>query len=146
MSDDILKDILDEWDVDAAGNMTLGLSSQELAKITSKYIRYRAINNLKAHSLKGDLETLKHEKGLRIAGKLSLQELRDRGWEPFEGKILKNQYKDHIAADKDVIEKARIVAYFDEIVLACDTIIKSAFKRSYDLGNAIKHEAFLGGG
>ena len=91
-----------------------------------------------------------HKELLRIkyeyfTGKLDENTLRERGWEPFPLRVLKNDVDMYIDSDKDIIKVRTRIQLQEERVAYIENIVKSIANRGWLIRSAIDWKKFLGG-
>ena len=142
---DSLNEIIDAWEQDTQFSTNLGRTAQDLAALHAKYERVLSRHSIKLRQAEDNVLTLRRNKWLWISGKLSKDDLKLLGWDPFEMKLLKNQYDFFIDTDPDVIKLGQVAAVHKEIVRLCTSIIWAISNRNKSIGKAIDHERFLAG-
>ena len=142
-----LEEIQREWSKDCNLDKTeLSSESLNIPVLHNKYLKILVEENLRLKKLKLHHQTLEQEKFEYYTGKMDEDDLEERGWEPFQHKLLKQDVPRYIAGDKDIISALLIIAEQQEKVDCLREIInKSINTRSFNIGNAIKWEQFLNG-
>jgi hypothetical protein len=140
-----LEEIESLWEQDSKIDRTdLDNESLKIPMLHSKYykIYLREKIQLKSEELEyKQFYKLKHE---YYNGKLSQEELKDLGWEPFQF-VLKNDLQVYIDADKDVITRLLKLQVQREKVELLENIIKTLNGRGFLIKNAIDFIRFTSG-
>jgi len=140
-----LEEIESLWEQDSKIDRTdLDNESLKIPMLHSKYykIYLREKIQLKSEELEyKQFYKLKHE---YYNGKLSQEDLKDLGWEPFQF-VLKNDLQVYIDADKDVITKLLKLQVQREKVELLESIIKTLNGRGFLIKNAIDFIRFTSG-
>lgn len=138
-----LEEIQNEWEKDSKIDRTeLGEESIKIPALHSKYYQLYSRERLQLARLSETMKLLKKDKWDYYSGNLDMDELKDKGWEPFQLKVLKSDIQMYIDSDKDVIDSNLKVAYCKEKVDFLEAIIRTLNLRSYQINNAINWEKF----
>jgi hypothetical protein len=141
-----LDEIIDEWRNDCQLDSTaLGAESLKIPVLHSKYMKiyYEERRRLKAIEFQiKDLQLAKHE---YYTGKMSEEELRERGWEPFEKILLKSESEMYMQSDKDIIQTNIKTVNQKEKMSLLEEIIKNLNQRNFQIKNAIDYMKLTGG-
>ena len=138
-----LEEIQNEWEKDSKIDRTeLGEESIKIPALHSKYYQLYSRERLQLARLTETMKLLKKDKWDYYSGNLDMDELKDKGWEPFQLKVLKSDIQMYIDSDKDVIDSNLKVAYCKEKVDFLEAIIRTLNLRSYQINNAINWEKF----
>lgn len=97
-------------------------------------------------SLRAEYDRLLKSKWEYFSGKMSSEELRDLGWEPFPLKILKGDLDKFIDADDDIIEVRRKINYQSQKVSYVERALKEIMSRQWTIKGAIQWRQFMSGG
>ena len=138
-----LEEIQSEWEKDSKIDRTeLGEESIKIPALHSKYYQLYSRERLQLARLSETMKLLKKDKWDYYSGNLDMDELKDKGWEPFQLKVLKSDIQMYIDSDKDIIDSNLKVAYSKEKVDFLEAIIRTLNLRSYQINNAINWEKF----
>ena len=138
-----LEEIQNEWEKDSKIDRTeLGEESIKIPALHSKYYQLYSRERLQLARLTETMKLLKKDKWDYYSGNLDIDELKDKGWEPFQLKVLKSDIQMYIDSDKDIIDSNLKVAYSKEKVDFLEAIIRTLNLRSYQINNAINWEKF----
>jgi len=84
----------------------------------------------------------KHE---YYAGKMSEEELKERGWEPFDKLLLKTETEMYMQSDKEIIQTNIKIVNQKEKMSLLEEIIKNLNQRNFQIKNAIDYMKLTGG-
>jgi len=144
-----LENIIEMWKKDSViDEMNLGDASRESAKLHSKYLELYSVNKLKLKKQELDFKVLLRDKWSHYNGKLSKEEIDEKGWDydPMNGlTVLKGDMDKWYDADP-LIQNAQLkIQYTQEI---CDTlkeIMDNIKWRHQSIRNAIDWHKFTSG-
>ena len=128
--------------------MNLDDSSRQSAKLHSKYLELLSVNRLKLKKLDMDFKVLLRDKWSHYNGKLSQEEIEEKGWEydPLNGlTVLKGDMDKWYDADPVIQEHQAKMQYSQEI---CDTlkeILENIKWRHQNIKNMIEWRKFTSG-
>ena len=140
-----IDELLELWKKDCDIDRTE--PGKELSKVPGLHSKY--LNILSRHRLLSKDAEFKYMKLRRVkweyyTGKMSEEELKERGWEPFQY-VLKSELNTYLESDADLNKYMATKAYHDEIVELCTSILKELNSRTYQLRSLIDWEKFIGG-
>ncbi len=128
--------------------MNLDDSSRQSAKLHSKYLELLSVNRLKLKKLDMDFKVLLRDKWSHYNGKLSQEEMDQKGWDydPLNGlTVLKGDMDKWYDADPVIQEHQAKIEYTQEI---CDTlkeILENIKWRHQNIKNMIEWRKFTSG-
>ena len=133
-----IDELLELWKKDCDIDRTE--PGKELSKVPNLHSKY--LNILSRHRLLSKDAEFKYIKLKRVkweyyTGKMSQEELKERGWEPF-------QYT-YLESDTDLSKYMATKVYHDEIVELCTSILKELHSRTFQLRSLIDWEKFIQG-
>ena len=138
-----LEEIQNEWDKDSKIDRTeLGEESIKIHALHSKYYQMYSRERLQQARLVETLKLLRKDKWDYYSGNLDKDELEEKGWYPFQMKVLKSDIPMYIDSDQEIVESNLKVAYSKEKVDFLEAIIRTLNLRSYQINNAINWEKF----
>lgn len=138
--------ILNMWTKDTDIDSTnLKEEAIRTSKLHSKYLSIRTRHSLRIKKLHFDYLQLKVDKEAYYDGKMSQEDLKERGWNPYPHKLLKSAVELRIDSDKDIIDILKVKIYHEEIVSVCDSIIKELHSRTYAIGHSVAAQRLLMG-
>jgi len=92
-----------------------------------------------------DFASLRRSKWEYYTGKISEEDLEEKGWEPFNLKILKSDIDMYLDSDNDMILMKQKITYQEEKVFYLESIIKEISQRNWEIRNAIEWRKFVSG-
>lgn len=140
-----LEEIEALWETDSKIDRTeLDLESLKIPTLHSKYYKIYLREKVQLKAEEQDYKQFYKTKHEYYTGKLSQEELREYGWEPFQF-VLKNDLQVYLDADKDVSERLLKLAVQKEKVELLENIIKTLNNRGFLIKNAIDFIRFTSG-
>ena len=144
-----LKNVLEMWKKDnVIDEMALDESSRETAKLHSKYLEIHSVSRLKLKQLELDFKVLLKDKFNHYNGKLSQDELDEKGWEydPLNGlTVLKSDMDKYYDSDPIIQEMQKRIAYQEELCSTLKEILESIKWRHQTIKNMIEWRKFTSG-
>ena len=137
--------ILDMWEKDAVIDQTE--PSRELLKIPTLHNKYLSIlmrHRQASKDISFNFLMMKKIKWEYYNGKMSKEQLKEHGWEPF-GFTLKSDVTTYMEADSDLIQLTKQKIAHDEIIFAIESIMKELNARTFQLRDYIAYEKFING-
>lgn len=95
--------------------------------------------------LERDLKALQKDKWLYYTGKMSEEELKRLGWEPFELNVLRTDVDRIMDADKDILEIEGKYRELCRIVDYIEDVVKVISNRQWSIRSAIDWQKFTNG-
>ena len=144
-----LNDILTQWEEDCKiDNMKLDDASRETPNLHAKYLRMltEAKLNLKRSEFKQ--KTLLKEKWLYYNGKMSQDELEEKGWDPdpFNGlKVMKGEMEHYYNSDPEIQKSEELIEYWKTVKDTLIDIIDNIKWRHQTIRNMISWRQFESG-
>ena len=137
------------WKKDAViDEMNLGEASRESAKLHSKYLELYSVNKLRLKKQELDFKVLLRDKWSHYNGKLSKEEIDEKGWDydPMNGlTVLKGDMDKWYDADPLIQEAQLKIEYTKEIVDSLKEIMDNIKWRHQSIKNAIEWHKFTSG-
>ena len=140
-----LEQILKHWEKDSIIDQTE--PGKELIRIPilhSKYIKILVEHKMASKKAHFDYLRLKKVKWEYFNGKLSQEELDERGWTQFAYK-LKADVPTYIESDNELIKLLEKKIYHDESVSVIESILNELKQSTWQLKEYIQWERFIGG-
>jgi hypothetical protein len=78
-------------------------------------------------------------------GKMSEDQMRSRGWEPFALKILRNDLDIYLNSDADIMKSRQRVLFQKEKISLLEEIVRELNNRHWKIRNAIEWRRFVNG-
>lgn len=140
------EDIHELWAVDCKINETnLAGESKRIPELHNKYYTLYYKEVLRVKKLKADYKTLEFDKREYYDGSMAEEDLRDRGWKPYQKKVLRNEVDKYIQADKEVINLSLKIDYHMERAKFLEDIVKTIHSRNFIVKNMIDILKFQSG-
>lgn len=144
-----LENIIEMWKKDAViDEMNLGDASRDSAKLHSKYLELYSVNKLKLKKQQLDFKVLLRDKWSHYNGKLSKEEIDEKGWDydPMNGlTVLKSDMDKWYDADPLIQEAQLKIEYTKEMVDTLKEIMDNIKWRHQSIKNAIEWHKFTSG-
>jgi hypothetical protein len=140
-----IDELLESWKKDSEVDITE--PSKEIInipKIHSKYLAEMTQHRINSKKAMFDYNKMKRSKWEYYTGKMSEEELKEFGWEPFRY-TLKSDVTTYLESDKDLIKLLERKVYHDECVGVCEAILKELNNRTWQLREHMTHERFIQG-
>lgn len=140
-----LEQILKYWEKDSVIDQTE--PGKELIRIPTLHNKYLTIlTKHKIASKKANFDYLRMRKVKweYYTGKMSQEDLKEYGWEPFQF-TLKSDINTYLEADSDLIKFLEKKVYHEEIVSVIESIMGELKSRTFQLRDFIGWEKFIGG-
>ena len=145
----LLEAILEEWKTDSHIEFNkLDVSSQETPKLHAKYLDMYSDAKLRLKDAEFKQKVLLKDKYLYYNGKMSQEELAEKGWEPdpFNGlKILKGEMEYYYDSDPEIQKSEEKIQYYKTVIETLTEIINNLNWRHQTIGNMIKWKQFESG-
>lgn len=145
-----LEKLHDEWEKDCVINhMQLDKTSRDTPILHAKYLRVLTEAKLALKKAERDHDSLMKDKWLYYNGKLSKEDIEEKGWkpDPFDGlKILKGEMDYYYKADPEIQVSEDKKTYFETLVGVLSDIIVNLNWRHQNIKNIIEWKRFESGG
>lgn len=139
-------DINEMWAKDAPIDETNLISeSKRIPVLHSKYYNLYYNEVLRVKKLKSDLAELKRDKYEYYTGSLDEETMREKGWKPFQLKVLRNDVDKYLQSDKDVIKLSLKIDYHTIRANYLEDIIKTIHSRNFVIKGMIDVMKFQSG-
>ena len=139
-------DIASLWAKDSPIDETnLVGESKRIPELHSKYynLYYREV--LRVKKLKAEYKELEMDKRNWYDGSMAEEDLREKGWKPFQRKVIRNDLDKHIQSDKDIIKLSLTVDFHSANANYLEDIIKTIHSRNFIVKNMIDILKFQAG-
>lgn len=138
-----LEQIQELWSKDAPVDRTeLANEASRIPQLHSKYFKIFSTERLLLKKLEQESKQLWKDLWECYQGNFDYEELKERGWDQVNQRILKADLGIHIDADQNWIDNNLKVAYQKEKVDFLEAIIKSLNNRGFNINAAIQWEKF----
>ena len=135
------------WQNDAkVDDINLDKERLNIPNLHAKYVTILSTAKLNLQKERSDYYKLRRYKWRYYRGELSLNELKELGWEQWQGaKPLKNEMDEQLEGDFDLIKKKDKIAYWETNVDFLERVLRSISSRGWDIKNAIEWHKFTNG-
>ena len=137
------------WKKDSViDEMNLDESSRQTAKLHGKYLELLSVNRLKLKKANLDFKVLLRDKFMHYNGKLSQEELDNKGWDydPLNGlTVLKGDMDKWYDADPVIQEQQAKIQYLEELTDTLKEILENIKWRHQTVRNMIEWRKFTSG-
>ena len=143
-----LKKIHDMWAEDSQIKMQLDESSRETPKLHAKYLELLSTTKLQLKRAEFAQKVLLKDKWLYYNGKMSQEDVVEKGWDPdpFNGlKILKGEMDYYYDSDPEIQKTEEKIQYYKTVIDTLEQIISNLNWRHQTIGNIIKWKQFESG-
>tara|TARA_Y100001937_G_scaffold3316_1_gene4369 strand:- start:8703 stop:9137 length:435 start_codon:yes stop_codon:yes gene_type:complete len=141
-----LKEIMNQAKEDLQFDPTeLDIASLNIPQLHNKYLNYLRSETVVFKKHRADYRRLYRAKWEYYTGKISEEELKFRGWEPFQLTILKQDLSIYLDADEDLIKLRSKMDYCEEKMKHLEEIIKNVNNLQWNIKNAIEWKKFVSG-
>ena len=133
-----LENIQDEWEKNSKIDYSnLGTESIRIPVIHDKYLKIFIDERIRLKGMEFELSKLVRSKTNYYKGEMTENELEERGWEQFQGRLLKNEISNYIETDDDYIKIKQNIVVQQEKINYLDSIIKQLNNRGFQIKNAL---------
>jgi hypothetical protein len=140
-------DIMDLWQQDAnMDNSELGEESLKIPLLHHKYYKMLVNEGLMLKKYEQDYKALYRIKFEYYMGVLDEDTLRERQWEPFQLKVLKQDLSTYIDSDIDMQAIQAKMDIQKQKISFLESVVKIISNRGFLIKNAIDWERFKVGG
>lgn len=144
-----LEKILEEWREDCAiDNMKLDETSRNTPLLHAKYLELLSQSKLRLKRAELKQKSLLKDKWLWYNGKMSQEEVVEKGWDPdpFNGlKIMKGDMEHYYDSDPEIQKSEELIEYWKTVVATLTEIVDTIKWRHQTIGNIIKWKQFESG-
>ena len=142
-----IEEIQELWDVDCQIDSNhLGEQATDTPKLHAKYIRELIQYKLKLVKLKAEYHALRKNKFRYFRGEMSRDELKELGWEQYQGvKLLKADMDEFLKGDEDLSKIETRVEYLETGVYLLESILGQIKSRDWEIKSHIDWKKFLAG-
>ena len=138
-----LEEIQAQWSKDAPIDRTeLAEEATRIPQIHAKYFKIFSTERLILRKLEEQAKQLNKDLWDYYQGNFDYEELKERGWDQINVRILKADIGNYIDADQNWVDNNLKVAYQREKVEFLESIIKSLNNRGFNINAAIQWEKF----
>jgi hypothetical protein len=139
-------DISEIWAKDANIDETnLVGESKKIPSLHSKYYNMYFREALKVKKLRYDYKQLELAKREWYDGSMAEEDLRERGWKPYQKKIIRQDIDKYIQADKDIVNLSLKIDYHTARADYLEDIVKTIHSRNFIIKSMIDVLKFQAG-
>jgi len=140
-----LEQVLAMWETDAKIDRTEpGRAIIDIPLLHNKYLTILTNHRVASKKAFFDYLGAKRIKWEYYTGKLTQEQLKEYGWEPFQY-TLKSDVSLYLESDRDLIKLLEKKIYHEEVVSVVESIMKELHSRTFQLKDFISWERFIGG-
>ena len=129
----------------AIDNSHLEDEASRIPQLHNKYLCMLIDEKAILENLENKFKVLKRDKWLFYSGKMSEEELKQKGWEPFELNILKNDLDRFIDSDFDIINLGNKIFIQKEKVNYIESVAKIISNKIWNIRSTIEWIKFTQG-
>jgi hypothetical protein len=123
----------------------LDKESLRIPQLHNKYLNFYHEERLRLQGYKTQYSKMFKLKWEYYTGKLSEDQLKELGWEPFDLKILRQDVDIYLEADKDLVELKNKMTMQEEKVEYLNSVLKGIMNRQFHIRDAIAWRKFMNG-
>lgn len=139
-------DISELWSKDCKIDETnLAGEAKRIPELHNKYYTLYYKEVLRVKKLKADYKELELAKREWLDGSMAEEDLKDRGWRPYQKKILRNDIDKYIQSDRDIIELSLKIDYHSTKANYLEDIVKTIHSRNFIIKSMIDVIKFQAG-
>mgnify|MGYP000849773728 CR=1 FL=1 len=141
-----IEDIGSMWASDAPiDESNLVLASRRIPELHSKYYNMYFKEALLVKKFKAQLKELQLAKSEYYSGSMAEEDLKERGWKPFQLKVIRQDLDKYTQADPDIINLSLKIDYHIARADYLEDIIKSIHSRNFIIKSMIDVMKFQAG-
>ena len=141
-----LDELLEMWRKDCDIDRTEpGKALLDIPKLHSKYLTILSKHRMLGKEAEFQLNRWKKTKWEYYTGKMSQEQLKELGWEPFDLKILRQDVDIYLDSDSELLELKNKISIQEEKVDYLNSILKGITNRQFHIRDAIAWRKFLSG-
>ena len=135
-----LSEIQEMWAADCKiDQLNLGPESTKTPELHAKYLNLLSNSKLQLRKAEADYFRMKRTKLRYYRGELTREELKEYGWDQYQGlKPLKNEMDDVLQCDEDLIKIQDKIDYVKAVLYKLEQILRSLNSRTWDIKSAIE--------
>ena len=131
-------DISEMWAKDCKiDEANLAGESKRIPELHNKYYTLYYKEALKVKKLRYDYKELEMSKREWIDGSMAEEDLRERGWRPFQKKVIRQDIDKYIQADRYIINLSLKIDYHSTRANFLEDIIKTIHSRNFVIKNMV---------
>ena len=126
-------------------DLNLDLESLKTPQLHGKYLNFLTDERLALAKHEAEASVVLRDKWEYYTGKMSEDQMRSRGWEPFALKILRNDLDIYLNSDADITKSRQRVLFQKEKISLLEEIVRELNNRHWKIRNAIEWRRFVNG-
>lgn len=131
-------DISEIWSKDAKiDEANLVSESKKIPELHNKYYTMYYKEALRVKKLRYDYKELELAKREWLDGSMAEEDLKERGWKPYQRKVLRNDIDRYLQADADIIRLSLKIDYHTARADFLEDIIKTIHSRNFIIKSMI---------
>jgi len=131
-------DISEMWSKDCKiDESNLAGESKRIPELHNKYYTLYYKEALRVKKLRYDYKELELAKREWLDGSMAEEDLRERGWKPYQKKVIRQDVDKYIQADKDIINLSLKIDYHSTRANFLEDIIKTIHSRNFVIKNMV---------
>ena len=119
--------------------------SIRIPQLHNKYLNIFHDENLVLRKYETDYKILRRQKWEYYSGKMSEDDLKSFGWQPFDHRILRQDLDVYLESDSDLLKIQSKVELQKQKVEYIDSLLKGINGRQWIIRNAIDWKKFISG-
>jgi hypothetical protein len=140
-----LEELLEMWKKDSVIDRTEpGRELINIPQLHSKYLNILSRHRLLSKEAEFKFNKMRRTKWEYYTGRMGEEELKRYGWDPFPY-VLKSEVTSYLESDDDLNKFLASKILHDQIVEACQSIMKELNSRTFQLRDFIAWERFIQG-
>lgn len=141
-----LEEIYEAWSQDSVFERDLLTEeSIKIPQLHSKYLKMLSTERMRSKAVQQEYKTLFRIKHEYYRGDLDHETLINRGWEPFDLKIVRQDLDMYLQSDEDIQQAQAKVDVQKEKISLLESIIQQINNRGFQIKGVIDWEKFKAG-
>ena len=142
-----IEQLQDEWDKDCQiDDNYLGENSTATPKLHAKYVRLLVQIKLKPTKLTSEYNLARKNKFRYYRGEMSRDELKEAGWEQWQGiKPLKNEMDEFLTGDDELNSLEVKIKYLETMIYLLESILQQIKARDWQIKTHVEWKKFIAG-
>lgn len=142
-----IEEITNEWKTDCkVDDNHLDQASSNTPLLHAKYIELLVAAKLKLAKSEKEHNKLRKQKFRYYRGEMTQQELKDLGWEQWQGaKPIKSDMDEFLKGDDDLNNSDLKLSYLETMIYLLESILTSIKSRDWNIKNNLEWKKFIVG-
>lgn len=142
-----LDDIIQNWNTDSIIDETNIINETlKTTKLHHKYTTILAQEGLRILKYREDMKILKADKTRYYSGAMDVAEVKQRGWQPLQLKIIRQDVPLYLEADQDIVNLSLKIGQVEQKIKYLEDVVKCIHNRSFHIKNAVEWAKWQSGG